>query len=312
MILIMLGFALTLLGLPGLMRRIGVRIDPRVWTQMCAFALASGAVLFELGLLLVVIPTVLRIGGLSVAAHDCQTLLGTTMPGGKWSIDLAFLLTIAIPSLAIHAVVRARSITRSVLVETSIGLQPLRRGPFDLYILPSDIPVAASVPSHPGRLIVSQRVVNLLSGDQLEALCAHEEAHLQLRHHRYIQLTLALLDAFRFWPPTRISCRILRLAIERWADETAAGACPDQRSHLRSALLSVASVEVPDALAAFSAVDGLLERTNALETMPRNASRVRWCVLCAPGTALAAGSALTLVWGGQQALCVVAALHVAH
>jgi len=87
-------------------------------------------------------------------------------------------------------------------------------------------------------------------------------------HQRYLILAVLVEEAFWFWPPASHSTNALRLALERWADESAAGDSSDIRQRLRSALLAVATVTPSPTLAAFSAMEGLMERLNALDAQP--------------------------------------------
>jgi hypothetical protein len=297
--------ALGLLAMPGALRPVGRRINPKLWTQMCALALISGAAIFELTALVAAAPPLLKLVGLPMAAHDCQALLGAAIPGGSVFVGSALILAAAIPLLAGRALARARRIAQSISTQLRPADRRTFRGEFELFVVSTKSPIALSVPGHPGRLIVSQGVVDTLNSAQFDALCAHEEVHLRCGHTRYIQLSVAMSRAFVFWPPIRNSVNTLRLGLERWADEEAAGVCPDKRTTLRSALIAVAGATAADEIAAFSSVDGVIDRANALEAAPKRVDRAWWLLLFTPGIVLGLGAAFSLVWWGQRAYCVV-------
>jgi beta-lactamase regulating signal transducer with metallopeptidase domain len=155
-------------------------------------------------------------------------------------------------------------------------------------------------------MVISQGVVDALDGPELDLVCAHEAAHLRLRHRHFLVFALMVQRIFWFWPPTQISTSTLRLALERWADEVAAGDSQELRKRLQVALLAVAGMANEPAMAAFSAADGLMDRITCLDSVPRRRHPGWWIVALAP--ALAFGIA-TVVLGTQivhEILCLVA------
>ncbi|AAT89075.1 peptidase M48 [Leifsonia xyli subsp. xyli] len=88
-------------------------------------------------------------------------------------------------------------------------------------IIDHPAPAAYCLPGAPSVTVLSEGMVALLSPEQLEAVIAHEEAHLRQKHH-------LLLDAFRSWkralPWFPIATRALdavALLVEMLADDTA-------------------------------------------------------------------------------------------
>ncbi len=94
-------------------------------------------------------------------------------------------------------------------------------------------------------MVVSRALVDQLNADELSAVVGHELAHLEHRHHRLLQLAAAVECAFGFLPGARSGVDGLRCAIERWADEDAAGSDSCDRGSARRALVGVAAGGLP-------------------------------------------------------------------
>jgi hypothetical protein len=67
----------------------------------------------------------------------------------------------------------------------------------------------------------------------------------------------------------------------------------------------VATVAPTPALAAFSAMDGLMERLTALDTDPGKARTWWWLVLLAPGLLVGVAAAYATTRIGHQAYCFI-------
>ena len=107
-----------------------------------------------------------------------------------------------------------------------------------LAVVPAVEPFAYAVPGRPGHIVVSQGMLRILDRDERRAMLAHEQAHLDLRHHRYLR-GCAIAAHLPLLAPV---ARATRHATERWADEVAAGAVGDRplvaRAVSRAALAS--------------------------------------------------------------------------
>ncbi|MHB8328598.1 MAG: M56 family metallopeptidase [Acidimicrobiales bacterium] len=296
---------LAMLVLPGLMRLIGRRVDPGSWAKLVAIAIFSGMVLFELAMLFAAAPPGLRLLGLSQLAAVCERMLGALSPGGIPLALGATAVAILVPLAAWRGATSARRVARMARVERGVGRHRDLPCGAVLVVLPERQPLAVSVPGRQGQIIVSQGLIDALDEAGFQAVCDHEAAHLRLRHARYLALGAAAERGFRFWPPARSSTAVLRVALERWADEEAAGASGERRATLRDALVSVALAPAAEELAAFSGASGLIERIDALVHPPAPASLVWWPVLLLPGVTLGAAAALGLGAWTQQAYCAV-------
>lgn len=96
-----------------------------------------------------------------------------------------------------------------------------------IHIAHSHRPYAVTLPGRAGQIVISTAMVALLDEDEQRIVIAHELAHAQHRHDRY--LLVAELAAAAL-PPVRGLANRVAYSIERWADEAAASACGDRRS----------------------------------------------------------------------------------
>ena len=80
-------------------------------------------------------------------------------------------------------------------------------------------PVAFAVPGSPGGVVLGDELVHTLSRDERRAVIAHEHAHLDHGHHRYVHAAETCAAAFPFLVPL---AHQVRFNTERWADESAA------------------------------------------------------------------------------------------
>lgn len=273
MIIVLAVSSLSLLGLPCVLRRLARRLPPAEWAQLNVVLLVFGAVTFETALVLLAAPTVLRALGVPALADLCQQMLGDLVPGGPvvgwWAAGSA----LAIPLIGGHGALRARRTQRGLHVESLIGRHE-HLGEHELVVLPSDQVFAFSLTGSRRRqgrrsqVIVSERLVRELPPEELDTVLRHEIAHIEAHHQRYLILITTLEHGLVLLPFLRRSTATLRGALERWADERAAGADPEGRATLRAALLHVTRAMVAPPVAAFSSADTVLERMQAMEEPP--------------------------------------------
>lgn len=305
--LVLLASGLALLALPGLTRRLARRLPPEAWARGSALTLAAGAVVLELAALLHAAPTLLRALGVPALASACERVLGPLAPGGPWTGWTAAAVALTVPALGGIGLARARSVRRATRIESWLG----RHEPFaghELVVLPTDEVLAVSVPGQPGQIVVSEGLAEALSPAELRAVLRHEAAHLDHRHQRYLLLATALEHAFPLFPPVRRSTAILRTALERWADEEAAGETPAEREALRDALLGLTGALVAPELAAFSAAQTVFERLRAMEGALPRPSLARHVAVHAPAAAIGlAVLVATGAWAGEMRLLLAMA-----
>jgi Zn-dependent protease with chaperone function len=295
MTLLLLGFGLGLLAIPALVRPLGRRLPPSEWAKACALLLAVGWGVVEASLLLEAAPTLLRTAGLERLAELCEHALGPVAPGGPlWGVVAGAAAT-AVALLAARQLLAARHRQRMARVEPGIGWHT-QVGGHELVVLPSGEPVAFSTAGHPGQLVLSQGLIAALSGPELAAVLRHEAAHLHHRHQRYLLLAGTVQRSLGLLPGVRGATGALRCALERWADEEAAGGNVTSRASVHAALLRLAELAAAPEVAAFTAPGTVAERLVALQADPTGGRALgRRALVYGPAGLLLGAATATLV-----------------
>jgi len=135
-----------------------------------------------------------------------------------------------------------------------------------ILVLANDEPIAYAAPGKPGCVVVSRGLLDALEPQERQVLFAHERAHLDQRHHRYLlvgALSVAVI------PMLRPLIAQVRLATERCADEAAALVMAGDRK-----LVATAITRAAVATSAYGGVVGsfggasILARVEALIATP--------------------------------------------
>jgi len=232
-------------------------------------------------------------------------MLRPFLPGGATAEWVAVVVAVAMPALGAVAVIRARRTHRIAHAESWLG-EHRRAGRYDVVVLPSDQLLALSVDATVPQVIVSRRLLETLSARKVELVLRHEAAHLDHHHQRLLLMATAADHALFFFPPVRASTMALRIALERWADEEAAGEAGGDREELAAALLDMTSaVNIAD-LAAFSVAETVVERLQALRRPPARATAVDHVLVCLPGLIVSGGLVVALGGWAEQARAVLA------
>jgi Zn-dependent protease with chaperone function len=256
---------LCLLVVPGLQVLPSDRLDPSEWARAAAFSLRAGHAVVRAGLLFGAAPTVLRGIGIEHAAEACHRMFGPVAPGGPivgWASGVMF---VVLTAQARAARSRQRAGYRSMVVEPWVGVHQ-RAGDLDLVTLPVAEPVAFAVPLGPGQIVISEGLVATLEPSELEAVIAHEASHLRHRHDRHLMAAAVVQQAYGWLPPVAASTATVQLAVERWADEDAAGT-PERRPVVRDALAKTTATLLAPTLA-FASTCTVLQRLAALDGAP--------------------------------------------
>ena len=263
MTLLLLLSGLGLLGLPACARPLGRRLPPAEWARVCAGLLGAGAIVVEASLAIQATPTMLRMAGLENIADLCEHVA----PGGPLVGIAAATVAGVIGLLAGRSALGVRRRYRTARVEPEIGWHG-DLGGHRLIVLPSEELVAFSIPGRPGQVVMSRGLITALSDDELAAVVRHEVAHVQHRHQRYLLLARIVERSLGLLPMVRRGVTALRCAVERWADEAAAGPRSSGRASVHAALLRVAELTAMPDIAAFTTPETVAERLEALRTAP--------------------------------------------
>ncbi|MGD9793907.1 MAG: M56 family metallopeptidase [Acidimicrobiia bacterium] len=106
-----------------------------------------------------------------------------------------------------------------------------------IHVVESDRPLAYAETGKHGGIVVTTAMLAALRPDERRALLAHEHAHVEHRHDRF----LVVADLATGFLPLAFAVRALRHCLERWADEEAARTVGDRtvvaRAVARAALV---------------------------------------------------------------------------
>lgn len=275
---------LGLIALPGAAASRARHLTAREWGRLNRIALRLGFGAVQLGLVLIAAPTVLRAAGVESVADACHQALGPMLPGGPLTGWTAVAASVALVATARVARARALRVQRDARIEEWLGEHGSRAG-VALVVLPTDAVVAYATPGAPPQVVLSRGLTDGLTADELDAVIAHELAHLRHGHHRDLVLAATVDATLGWWPRARASTAALRLSIERWADEDVA-ARPGARETIRRALLKTTETMLGP-IPAFSAALTLAARLDALGAPPASPTLRQRATVFAPLAGLA-------------------------
>ncbi|GHJ43409.1 hypothetical protein Cs7R123_07510 [Catellatospora sp. TT07R-123] len=220
-----------------------------------------------------------------LGAFDHRPELGLPKPvPGMIALSAALLLAFG----AVRLIREIRAQRRILRQLRAVG-QP-RAG---LVVADMSEPFAVAVPGRPGHILVTTGMLQVLDAAERRVLFAHENAHLDRRHHRWVTAvtwSAAVNPLQRRVPP--LVCHL----VERWADEDAAAAVGDR--HLVAtavAKASLASRRAATAPALGMSGSGAVERVTAMQH-PRRTNRWQPLVILAvPAATLLVAASLAMV-----------------
>jgi Peptidase family M48 len=293
----MIALLLTLFGL-GLVVLPGIsdqphRLPPAEWARVAGLAVLVGFAAFEIGLILLALPTVLRALHAAGIAEICEHVLRPLSPGGDLTGWTAIVLALVVGTRALRTAQRAMKSTVEVEAEPWLGRHE-DRGDFELVVLPTNQLLAVSAPAGHPQVLISDGLVERLDTDQLEAVIRHEATHLRCGHWRFSLLATVVERSLSPLPLVGRSTRALRNALERWADEAAAGRSAAERAVVRDAIVAVAGPldeRMPDP----ASEAAIRDRTRRLERRPASAALVARLAVHAPVLVLALTSVSLLI-----------------
>jgi len=120
---------------------------------------------------------------------------------------------------------------------------------------------AYSLPGSSSAVVITTGALRVLNRGEVDAVLAHERAHLTGKHHLVIGVAQFFATAFPFLPATGAARRAVGFQLERLADE-AASRVTDRRT-LAGALVAVGSSPAPNATLGAGGRD-VIERVRSL------------------------------------------------
>lgn len=229
LLLILLGA--VALVLPGLRPTLALKGDPRWFVPLNTLAVTLGLMSIVAGLSLSAAVGGLHLAaGASLARYDGHLALGG-IPASL--ISAAALVTLAGRLACLGW--RASRGRRTARAERWLG-HHRDLGDHELVILPTATPIAYSVQGSPPQVVISRGLADRLESDLVTFVIDHERAHLSSRHRRALLVAASADALLGRVPAIRCSTVALRLAVERAADEEAAGRDPQRRRRLAIAM----------------------------------------------------------------------------
>jgi Zn-dependent protease with chaperone function len=245
-----LGLSLFLVALPAVaLPAVRRTRRPRAWTLILAASMGAGFVLVELSLIHAALPLAFALLGLDRLAAACRALGGHLFGDPTAFGAFAGLLAIFVGVNAYRGVVRSIRVNGELRRGTSSGMATAIGGHLAAF-MPLGQRWAIAVPGGTPPVLLSTSLAGKLEQNELSAVVSHEMAHLRHHHLRFLLLGTAVSEGLRFLPWSRRSMTSLRLALERWADESASARSSEIRANVRSALRKLTSI-APSALAGY-------------------------------------------------------------
>lgn len=243
-----MNFGLVLVGLallvfPGVVGRWAQRLPAAEWTRVGIGSLGLGALCVYAGLVMTTLPPVLHTLQLEGAFGICDPVVHSLMIGGPLVGWAAALSAATLSVAALRAVWRSRRGATVAHIEPWLGHHTARDG-YELVVVPTPALIAVGVPGPTPQVVVSQGLVDELDAPRLEAVVAHEVAHLRLRHRRFVMLVNVIDRTLGFIPPVGRSAAAICQSIEEWADDHAVRSAQTAEQSLHAALLTVAGATI--------------------------------------------------------------------
>jgi hypothetical protein len=202
-------------------RPVAARLEPRTATLLLTgsallIAVATGAALAALAATVIgQVPVLASIGHWSV-----QVLRDNAPTDVSLSLAACVLLGAALAAACRAFYRRARALA------TAAGTARVLPCVGQLAVLDDPEPDAYALPGLPGRIVVTSGMLNALEERERQVLVAHERAHLACGHYLFVTAVHLAAAANPLLRPVE---EAVRYAVERWADEYAAGRVGDRR-----------------------------------------------------------------------------------
>ncbi len=212
------------------------RLTSEAKVRLACAAIACGSAVVGLGLVITASP-------LLILWHDGVPVSGLShlSPGGRWAWAAAAALVVLAATLASNSVRATLTRRRRVHAASQLGAAVHHdRCGVAIRILPIEDVLALAAPSPTPHVVISQALHDLLDPAALDAVVAHEAAHLRLRHDRHLFLLSLYAQVWGWMPRVDSTVGTLRKEIEKWADNTAVGSGATDSQTLAAAIETVA------------------------------------------------------------------------
>ena len=273
------------LGAPAVLGRRWSRRSPRVAMSLWLTLALSWVAAVALAGLVLAAPT-------WPASQDRAGIGQGPLPGGTTAAAAGLLLAVAVIAWACWHVARGLGRLRRQHRRHAAFLLATGRADHALgaVIVDDDMPAAYCLPYGRPRVVVSSAAVAVLRSSQLQAVLAHERAHLRGRHHLVVAVAAGLARAFPTVPLLRRAGAEVAVLAERAADDAAARR--HDRGDLAAALVvhGTASVRAAALTAGGPAAVARVHRLLAPARPPRRSARIGG--LAAGSAALAAAAVI--------------------
>lgn len=244
--LLVYGAAVTFLAPPLLSRLTRAGVNPRLGVIVWLAAIAGVLIAWAVAVAVIVVRGMGALPDSAIVV--CLELLG--VPERVATPDRLSLVLLIATALAVSIVVCVR-VGRTIVVLRSrsrdhafaarlIGV-PTHRP--DVFVLAADEPAAYCVVGRPHAIVVTSAAMDRLDRPQLDAVLAHEDAHISGRHHHVLMFLRALAGALAWLPLFTRGAAAVGDLLEMCADDTAVRR--HGRSELVAGMITLAGPVVP-------------------------------------------------------------------
>lgn len=300
--LVLVGYALLAAGVgPGMLRRAAW---PERWPGLGilawqALSLSGLASVLLVGVTLA-LPSLPAHGGLAefllacaVAVHDHLAESGGS-PAAFLGLAIIVVLALRLLWTLVRSLGRARRARAARQQE--LCLVATRDGTRDVLVLNHPVPAAFCVPGRHPKIVITTGTLQTLPPHQLEAVLAHERAHLAGRHHLVLVLAGVLKAAL---PGVRLFAdadAALRRLVEMRADDVALRR--SSPTALAGALVRLAQGPAPEATLAASAESAVARVHRLVQPQQKVTRHGRATVVLGSAAVLVSPFVVVIVTGG--------------
>jgi Zn-dependent protease with chaperone function len=202
-------------------RPVAFRLDPRQATWLLTSAAVALAACSTAALALLAAYAAARAPVLAAAGDYSQLVVRRGDPVSAAAGAIAA-LALACAAVAVAVIFRNRARALAESYRRAAGLH----ADDGIVVVPGPAIEAYALPGSPGRIVVSDCLLDHLNDRRQAALIAHEQAHLTGRHHLFAAMARLAAAANPLLLPV---ARAVEYTLERWADEHAAAVTGDRR-----------------------------------------------------------------------------------